>query len=163
MPARLNMLSARKVFRNLKKRKDGDGNMVDILVIESRDGDGILQEVLEFLSLRTQCHVTHLPSRFDMEAHSDVLSFPDLDIHIHEQTVYKDGELISMTYHEFFTLLYLAQHPGWVFSKEQIYENVWKDSGDGGAAVLSVVSQIRRKIGDKYIKTVIGSGYKFEI
>lgn len=68
-----------------------------------------------------------------------------------------------MTHYEFFTLLYLAQHPGWVFSKEQIHEAVWKECGDGGAAVVNVISQIRRKIGDKYIKTVIGSGYKFEV
>ena len=92
-----------------------------------------------------------------------ILSFSNLEICPREQMVYRDGDPVSMTYHEFFTLLYLARHPGWVFSKEQIYENVWKESGDGGAAVVSVVSQIRRKIGDKYIKTVIGSGYKFEI
>ena len=97
------------------------------------------------------------------ESPHSILSFSNLEIRPREQMVYRDGEIVSMTYHEFFTLLYLAQHPGWVFSKEQIYENVWKESGDGGAAVVSVVSQIRRKIGDKYIKTVIGSGYKFEI
>lgn len=92
-----------------------------------------------------------------------ILSFSNLEICPREQMVYRDGDPVSMTYHEFFTLLYLARHPGWVFSKEQIYENVWKESGDGGAAVVSVVSQIRRKIGDKYIKTVIGSGYRFEV
>lgn len=97
------------------------------------------------------------------ESPHSILSFSNLEIRPREQMVYRDGEIVSMTYHEFFTLLYLAQHPGWVFSKEQIYENVWKESGDGGAAVVSVISQIRRKIGDKYIKTVIGSGYKFEV
>ncbi len=91
------------------------------------------------------------------------LTFSKLEIYLKEQVVYYSGELIPMSHHEFFTLLYLAQHPGWVFSKKQIYEAVWKGSGDGGAAVTNVVSQIRRKIGDKYIRTVIGSGYKFEI
>jgi len=70
--------------------------------------------------------------------------------------------VLSKKYHEFFTLLYLAQHPGWVFGKKQIYKTVWNESGDGGAAVTNVVSQIRKKIGERYIKTVIGSGYKFE-
>lgn len=129
--------------------------MANILIIEAEEN--ILQEVVTFLSERTHCQVTHLSPC------PDTLSFPGLEIRPREQMVYRDGEIVSMTYHEFFTLLYLAQHPGWVFSKEQIYENVWKESGDGGAAVVSVVSQIRRKIGDKYIKTVIGSGYKFEI
>lgn len=92
-----------------------------------------------------------------------VLTFPSLEIHVHEQLVYQERILIPMSHHEFFTLLYLAQHPNWVFSKEQIYKAVWKESGDGGAAVTNVISQIRRKIGDGYIKTVIGSGYKFEV
>ncbi len=48
-------------------------------------------------------------------------------------------------------------------AKSRYYEAVWKESGDGGTAVTNVVSQIRRKIGDKYIRTVIGSGYKFEV
>ena len=131
--------------------------MVNILVIESREGDGILNEVIDFLSERTHCQVTHLPS------FPDKLSFPGLEIRPREQMVYRDGELVSMTYHEFFTLLYLAQHPGWVFSKEQIYEMVWKESGTNcRAAVTNVVSQIRRKIGEGYIRTIVGSGYKFE-
>lgn len=93
----------------------------------------------------------------------DTLTFPGLEIRPREQMVYRDGEIISMTYHEFFTLLYLAQHPGWVFRKEQIYEMVWKESGTNcRAAVTNVVSQIRRKIGEQYIKTVVGSGYRFE-
>lgn len=94
---------------------------------------------------------------------SDVLTFPELKIHVRKQTVYQSHTLIPMSHNEFFTLLYLARHPGWVFSREQIYEAVWKEIGDGGAAVVNVISQIRKKIGDRYIKTVIGSGYKFEV
>ena len=94
---------------------------------------------------------------------SDILTFPELKIHVRKQVVYQNHTLIPMSHNEFFTLLYLARHPGWVFSREQINEAVWKESGDGGAAVTNVVSQIRKKIGDRYIKTVIGSGYKFEV
>ena len=56
----------------------------------------------------------------------------------------------------------LAQHPFWVLSKEQIYEAVWKaDPEHCGAAVANVVYSLRRKIGDGYIETVVGSGYRF--
>lgn len=51
---------------------------------------------------------------------SNVLTFSGLVVHMKEQTVYKNGEEVSLTHHEFFTLAYLIQHPGWVFSKEQI-------------------------------------------
>ena len=93
---------------------------------------------------------------------SDILIFPNLEIRINEQTVYHNGIPIPLTHHEFFTLLYLAQHPSWVLSKEQIYEAVWKaDPEHCGAAVANVISQLRRKIGDGYIETVVGSGYRF--
>lgn len=95
---------------------------------------------------------------------SNVITFSGLVVHMKEQTVYKNGEEVSLTHHEFFTLAYLIQHPGWVFSKEQIYEEVWKENPEHcGTAVTNVISQIRRKLGEGYIKTVIGSGYKFEL
>jgi len=91
-----------------------------------------------------------------------VLTFPNLEIRINEQTVYHNGIPVPLTNHEFFTLLYLAQHPSWVLSKEQIYEAVWKtDPEQCGAAVANVVYSIRRKIGDGYIETAVGSGYRF--
>lgn len=93
---------------------------------------------------------------------SDILTFPNLEIRINEQTVYHNGIPVPLTNHEFFTLLYLARHPSWVLSQSMIYEEVWKAPPEHcGAAVTNVISQIRRKIGDGYIETVVGSGYKF--
>ena len=77
--------------------------------------------------------------------------------------------MISMTRREFATLVYLAKHPSWVFSAGQIYEEVWgEDSENCGTAVASVIGQIRRKLTPDmpkagYIRTVLGSGYKFEV
>lgn len=131
--------------------------MINILVIEANTS--IIQEVLMFLSDKSQCQITNLSLP---EKNDGILSFPNLEIHIHEQTVYHNGTLIPMAHHEFFTLLYLAQHPSWVLSQSVIYEAVWKEPGDKcGSAVVNVVSQIRRKIGDGYIETVVGSGYRF--
>ena len=86
-----------------------------------------------------------------------------------ERTVHRNGELISMTHREFATLVYLANHPSWVFSAGQIYEEVWGEDGENcGTAVASVIGQIRRKLTPDmpkagYIRTVLGSGYKFEV
>ena len=93
---------------------------------------------------------------------SDILTFHNLEIRINEQTVYHNGIPIALTHYEFFTLLYLAQHPFWVLSKEQIYEAFWKaDPEHCGATVTNVVYSLRRKIGDGYIETIVGSGYRF--
>ena len=93
---------------------------------------------------------------------SNVLTFPNLEIRINEQTVYHNNRPVPLAHYEFFTLLYLVQHPSWVLSKEQIYEAVWKaDPEHCGAAVANVVYSLRRKIGDGYIETVVGSGDRF--
>ena len=56
-----------------------------------------------------------------------VLSFPNLDIHLKEQKIYLNGKDIFLNRHEFDVLVYLARHPGWIRSKEQIYEAVWTE------------------------------------
>ena len=95
------------------------------------------------------------------------LSFSNLEILLKEHAVYCSGNLIPMTQHEFAVLAYLARHPGWVFSASQIYEAVWNADGEHcGTAVASVIGQIRRKLTPDtpkggYIRTVLGSGYKF--
>lgn len=80
----------------------------------------------------------------------------------HAIEVFRNGELVPMPHHEFFTLLYLTQHPSWVLSKEQIYEAVWRENPEHcGATVANVAYSFRRKIGEGYIETVVGSGYRF--
>jgi len=126
------------------------------------DTDGTIETVMRMTKecgIVTETVLTSFVTE-NTEKRVSVLAFSKLEIHLKEQVVYYRGESIPMSHHEFFTLLYLAQHPGWVFSKEQIYEAVWRETGDRcGTAVVNVISQIRRK---RYIKTVIGSGYKFE-
>ena len=98
----------------------------------------------------------------------NILSFKNLEIRLKEQTVSCRDQLVTLTHHEFAVLTYLARHPGWVFSASQIYEAVWDRDGEHcGTAIASVIGQIRRKLTPDtpkggYIRTVPGSGYKFE-
>ena len=135
-----------------------------ILMIEAEDT--ILQDVVTFLSEKTSCHVRNLSLTTDS---LNVLTFSGLEIHLREQMVIHNGDHIPLSHYEFQTLAYLAQHPGWVFSKEQIYETVWKENSEHcDHAVANVVSQIRHKLNpgrpkEGYIRNVINSGYKFEV
>ena len=122
----------------------------------------ILNKIIEAIANEPELdHIALPPSNAS-------LSFPGLEIRLKEQTVSCSGQLVTLTHHEFAVLTYLAHHPGWVFSASQIYEAVWdKDSECCGTAVASVISQIRRKLTPDtpkggYIRTVLGSGYKFE-
>lgn len=94
-----------------------------------------------------------------------ILNFPGLELHLRKQTAKWQERPLQLTHLEFFTLAYLAQHPGWVFTQGQIYEAVWHEfPEDCGAAVVNIISQLRRKMGPgNPIHTVLHSGYKFEL
>ena len=86
---------------------------------------------------------------------------------LERREVMRNNDKIALTYTEFEILQLLAQNPGRVFSKEQIYDMVWQEpySGDYNI-VMSHISHIREKIEDDpshpvYIQTVWGVGYKF--
>lgn len=93
--------------------------------------------------------------------------FSGLEIDITNRLVKKQQEEISLTFTEFEILLLLAQNTGIVFSKEQIYDSVWKEPYFGDYnIVMSHIRNIREKIEDNpskpiYIQTVWGVGYRF--
>ena len=74
---------------------------------------------------------------------------------------------IELTYIEFEILFLLADNPGRVFRKEQIYDIVWNEAYSGDYnIVMSHIHNIREKIEDNpskpiYIQTVWGVGYRF--
>lgn len=95
------------------------------------------------------------------------LHFKDLSILLDKREVIQYDRKVKLTYTEFEILQLLAQNPGKVFSKEQIYDIVWKEpySGDYNI-VMSHIRNIREKIEDNpsepfYIQTVWGVGYRF--
>lgn len=81
-------------------------------------------------------------------------------------SVMKNGKKIKLTAKEFDILRLLATHPNQVFTKAQLYEQVWNDVYYGEENVINVhVRRLREKIEDdpsapRYIKTLWGIGYK---
>jgi DNA-binding response OmpR family regulator len=80
-----------------------------------------------------------------------------------------DGVLVDLTAIEFDLLRALAEHPGWVYSREQLLERVWGYDYLGDSRVVDVhIANLRKKIGDdtaqpRFIRTVRGVGYKFQV
>ena len=76
--------------------------------------------------------------------------------------VIKDGEPIHFPRKEFELLALLASKPEKVFNREVILETVWGSDIVVGDRTIDVhIRKLREKIGDDYIKTVKGVGYKF--
>ena len=99
---------------------------------------------------------------------SEKIELADLQILLPEKKVYRNEQEILLNRHEFDILVYLARHPGWIRSKEQIYEAVWTEEVmNYENAVMWCISQLRKKLEPdpdrlQYIHTVKGVGYKFE-
>ena len=80
-----------------------------------------------------------------------------------------DGQETRLTAKEYSILLLLMEHPGQVFSAEQIYEHVWEETADFAVenTVMVHIRHIREKIeidtkNPRYVKVVWGIGYKME-
>lgn len=99
---------------------------------------------------------------------SSVLQFGELKIDPKQFEVRKGGHVIAFTPKEFELLLFLATHPGQVFTREQLLDAVWNYDFAGETRIVDVhISHLREKIEEntkqpEYLVTVRGFGYKFE-
>ena len=74
-----------------------------------------------------------------------------------------DGRELTLPRKEFALLALLSSEPGRLFSREEIYARVWGTEVVVGDRTIDVhVRKLRQKLGDHYISTVKGLGYKFQ-
>jgi DNA-binding response OmpR family regulator len=97
-----------------------------------------------------------------------ILKSGDLVIDLDQFSASKNGELLELNAKEIKLLIYFMKNKGKVFTKKQIYEEVWDDYyyGDNNT-IMVYISRLRSKIEDekdepRYIKTIRGIGYRFE-
>jgi len=93
-----------------------------------------------------------------------LISTKDIEINPGRHEVLCKGEKIDLTYMEFQVLQLLASHPGWVFTRNKIIDNVRNDNYPvTDRSVDVVIVGLRKKLGDSgsSIETVRGVGYRF--
>lgn len=94
---------------------------------------------------------------------SVIVDLGDLKIDMEKHMVYKGGVAIELPKKEFNLLTLLSSKPGKVFKRENILDLVWGDEVVVGDRTIDVhIRKLREKLGEDYIKTVKGVGYKFE-
>jgi DNA-binding response OmpR family regulator len=82
-----------------------------------------------------------------------------------ERSVRLAGQLIDLTPKEYDLLVLLTSHPGWVFKREVLLQQIWGDSYDGfDRTIDNHVTRLRKKLGmlGEKIETVWGVGYRFK-
>ena len=97
------------------------------------------------------------------------LRFDRLTINPQTRAVKLNETAAHLTGKEFDLLFFLASHPGQVFTREQLMDQVWDYSYAGDSSTVTVhIRRLREKVESdpvkpRFIKTVWGVGYKFEV
>ena len=92
-----------------------------------------------------------------------VMQIAGLSIDRERISVTREGVEIELAKKEFELLYLLISKPGKVFTREEIFNKVWGTDVIVGNRTIDVhIRKLREKIGEDYIKTIKGIGYKFE-
>ena len=100
---------------------------------------------------------------------NELIEIRGLKIDKTARRVYVDGVEKAFTTKEFDLLTFLAQHPNHVFSKEELFKEIWEMESVGDIATVTVhIKKIREKIEKstskpQYIETIWGVGYRFKV
>ena len=100
---------------------------------------------------------------------NEIIEIRGLRIDKTARRVYVNGEEKQFTTKEFDLLTFLAEHPNRVFSKEELFAEIWDADLIGDIATVTVhIKKIREKIeistsNPQYIETIWGAGYRFKI
>lgn len=163
-----------EVCRNLRSKPIFNKTIITFLTAREEDysqiaaldvgGDDYITKPIRprvFLS-RIKALIRRL-DRSEEEAEANVVEVGDLKIDKEKVSVIRGDEVIELAKKEFELLFLLVSKPGKVFSREEIFNKVWGTDVIVGNRTIDVhIRKLREKIGDHYIKTIKGIGYKFE-
>ena len=121
------------------------------------------------LVARVQSHISRYERLVAKEPvkKADYISMRSLKIMKNSRRVYVDGREVSFPVKEYDLLLFLAENPNIVFSKERLFDRIWGMDAMGDVSTVTVhIQRIREKIDKnrsnvKHIETVWGAGYRF--
>ncbi|HLF34624.1 MAG TPA: response regulator transcription factor [Cyclobacteriaceae bacterium] len=100
----------------------------------------------------------------DPDKGEKTIGIGSLVINRESYTVTIDEQTITLPKKEFELLYYLARHPNKVLTRDELLKNIWGSDVYVLARTVDVhIRKVREKIGDGYITTIKGVGYKFEI
>jgi DNA-binding response OmpR family regulator len=106
-------------------------------------------------------------SNLHNDPHSGEIRSGDVSIDESTYTARLKGEVLDLTFKEFELLKYLAQHPGRVFTRAQLLQEIWGYDYFGGTRTVDVhIRRLRSKLGPEFeaiIGTVRNVGYRFTV
>ena len=104
--------------------------------------------------------------RCKTQKNDDILKEGNLVVNLKEHTVNVDGQRVQLTYKEFELLRLFMSHPGMVYTREQLFFQVWETDYMGDSRTLdSHIRSLRQKLSSygKLIETIRNVGYRWEV
>ncbi len=159
-----------EVCRQLRENEDFNNTIIVFLTARNEDyseiagfdvgGDDYITKPIRLRVLISRLKAL-LRRRNTQEANS-LLNFGDLVIDLEKVMVLVKEEEIALAKKEFELLTLLTSRPGKVFTRDEIFNKIWGlDILVGDRTIDVHIRKIREKLGNHYIKTVKGIGYKF--
>lgn len=119
--------------------------------------------------VKSHIHIHNLLLELQGEKEETEITYQNLTILPKSRMVYLDKKEIVLVNKEFELLLFLAENPNIVFSKDTLFDRIWGMDSMGDAATVTVhINRLRDKLGKnmkktQFIETVWGAGYRFRI
>lgn len=163
-----------EVCRQLRNKPEFDRTVITFLTAREEDysqiaalevggDDYITKPIRPRVFLSRVKALLRRSERAEVQEEAGLVEVAGLLIDKERVTVTKDGEVIELAKKEFELLHLLVSKPGKVFSREEIFNKVWGTDVIVGNRTIDVhIRKLREKIGEQYIKTIKGIGYKFE-
>ncbi|MBR1506393.1 MAG: response regulator transcription factor [Eubacterium sp.] len=162
-----------KVLRHIREESN-----VPVMILSAKDADsekilGLNLGADDYMAkpfnpleavARVNSNIRRFYSLGANEKKKDTLRHKDLELDTEACTLKKGDEFIDLTSVEYKVMELLMEHPGKVFTKQQIYEYAWGDEffvADNN--IMVCISKLRGKLSDdqsEYIKTMRGLGYR---
>lgn len=164
-----------EVCRHIRSRKEFDSTLIAFLTAREEDysqiaaldvgGDDYITKPIKprVLMSRVKALLRRAGKGDDEMDGKNIIELGDLTIDKERVMVTRGEEEIELAKKEFELLNLLVSKPGKVFTREEIFNKVWGTDVIVGNRTIDVhIRKLREKIGDDYIKTIKGIGYRFE-
>lgn len=121
------------------------------------------------LVARAKAHLSRYVRYMGKKQEPEEIRIRELTIDKTSRRVFVHGKEAPFTVKEFDLLLFLATHPNWVFSKEELFEKIWGMNSAGDIPTVTVhIRRIREKIeadpsNPQFIETIWGAGYRLTV
>ncbi len=119
--------------------------------------------------VKSHIHIHNLLLENQEEKEETEITYQNLSILPRSRMVYLDQKEVVLVNKEFELLLFMAENPNIVFSKDTLFDRIWGMDSMGDAATVTVhINRLREKLGKnvsktQFIETVWGAGYRFRI